>query len=175
MSSQQYLTEDANLGDLISQMSKQDQEEYNSFGHLRVDAGYIGRIFILYRPTGIGSDNKHREPDVLGQVRIKDWSCNASRGSSIVIEDMLTGGLQIVGHVPQRLFDYDVFVAIPPYQRLRYEARNMGDNLQRSLLFSVSVKTKVRSKYYSAGVTFCESPKGFRELYPDSKIEIKFI
>lgn len=175
MSSQQYLPEDANLGDLIRQMPQQDQDEYNSFGHLRVDAGYVGRIFILYKPTGIGPDNSQGEPDIRGQVRIKDWMCSPSKGSSIVIEDMLTGGLQVVGHTPQRLFDYDVFVAVPPYQRLRYEARSMGDGIQRSLLFSISIKTQVRSKSYAAGVTFCETPKGFRELYPESKTEIRFI
>jgi hypothetical protein len=175
MSSQQYLGEDQNLADLASRMQPDEREQYESFSHLRVDPGYIGRIYVLYKPTGLTADGLHRDPEVLGQVKIVDWYADAINGAAIVVEDMTTGQTLVVGHTPKRLFEYDVFIAVPPYQRLRFEARNVGRLVKRSLLFSVLIKTRVRSSFYSKGVSFCEAPKGFSALYPSCQTAIKFI
>lgn len=175
MSSQTHLSEEANIADLVAMMLPEDREIYESFGHLRVDPGFVNRIYVVYKPTGLTSDGAHREPDILGQVKIVDWYSDMDNGTRIVFEDMRSGECKTVGHTPMRLFDYDIFVSAPPYQRIRYEARKVGEGVQRSALFSVLIKTRVRSNFYSRGVTFCESPKCFKELYPNLITPIQFI
>lgn len=175
MKSQMYLSEDANIADLVSQMSPTDALAYEAFGHLRADPGFVGRIYVLFRPTGLTKEGQHREPEIIGQVRIVDWVSSAAGGSTITFEDMSSGETMKVGHVPRRLFDYDIFVSAPPYGRVRWEGRRVGEVVKRSMLFSLLIKTAVRSSFYSKSVTFCESPKCLKELYPNLQTQISFI
>lgn len=167
--SSQFMSEEDNIKSFVAQMSKQDRAEYEEFQHHRIDPGYVGRIYILYK------ENPQGQPDVLGQIKITAWESFSRSGSYMDIEDMATGQTKEVTHVPTRIFDYDAFIALPPYSRLRYDARVIGGVVQRSTMFSVVLRTKVRSSLHEPHVTFCESVKNFNELFPDNNINLAFI
>lgn len=172
--SSQYLSNEENLADLEAQMLEADRPAYDEFKHLRIESGFIDRIFVVYRPTGLTEQNTHRDPEILTQVRVVDFTATARFGCSLTLEDMGTGQVQTVGHVPERLFHYNVFVAVPPFHRLRWDARPYKGAVKRSLAFGVMVKQKTRSDHYSMGVTMLETPSGFQALYPDYQINLQY-
>lgn len=166
MSSQTYMSESESLRDLESRMMSPDREIYQSYKNLRVDAAFLGRILIVYKPTGLTADNQHREPEVLTQIKIVGFRADLKTGCVITLEDLSSGQVLEVSHIPVRLFHYDVFVGSPPFQRLRYDGRIENGAVRRSLAFGILIKTRTRSDWYSASATMVESPKNFRALYP---------
>jgi hypothetical protein len=55
---------------------------------------------------------------------------------------------------------------------MRWDARYVRGNVVRSLVFPVMVYTKNRSSYYSAGVTYAETPNKFKELFPTVNLDL---
>lgn len=175
MSSQAYLGDQESLKDLESHMTSPDREVYESYKHLRVDAAFLGRIFIIYKPTGLTKEGQHKSPEVVGQVRVIGFSADPKNGASLSLENMETGEVLTVGHIPTRLFNFDAFVASPPFQRLRWDGRVEAGTVRRSLAFGILLKTRTRSDHYSMGATMVESPKVFRTLYPQEKLSLQFL
>ena len=175
MSSHQYLGDAESLKDLESRMMSPDREIYEGFKHLRVEAAFLGRVYIVYKPTGLTSENTHRPPEILAQIKVIDFVSNARDGSSIKLENLSTGETMTVSHIPKKLFGYDAYVASPPYQRLRWDGRVLQGAVKRSLSFGILLKTRTRSDFYSAGATMVESPKVFRQLYPNVELPLQFI
>lgn len=174
MSSHAYLGDAESLKDLESRMMSPDREVYAGFRHMRVDAAFLGRIFIVYKPSGLTPEGQHKSPDVLTQVKVIDFNATAKAGCTLSLEDLTTGETMTVGHIPSRLFGYDVFVASPPFQRLRWDGRHDQGSVRRSLAFGILIKTRTRSDWYSAGATMVESPKGFRTLYPNVDLPLQY-
>lgn len=175
MSSHQYLGDAESLKDLESRMTSPDRETYEGFKHLRVESAFLGRIYIVYKPTGLTAENTHREPEVLAQIKVVDFHSSAREGSSIKLENLDTGETMTVSHIPKRLFGYDAYVASPPFQRLRWDGRLVQGTVKRTLAFGILFKTRTRSDFYSAGATMVESPKVFRQLYPTVNLPLQFI
>jgi hypothetical protein len=161
----QYLTTEESLRDFESQIDPQEKGVYEGFRHKRIEAGFVGRIYVIYKPTGLTKEGKHRPPDVLGQVKVTHFEGDAFRGFYAVVEDMETGEEVEIDHIPRAILDYDVFMSIPPTQHIRFDGRRVGDKIKRSLVFGVLIKTRTRSDHYSAGVTMIETPKGIAHLY----------
>lgn len=175
MSSHQYLGDTESLKDLESRMSSPDREVYESFRHLRVESAFLGRIYIIYKPTGLTEKNEHREPEVLGQIKVIEFEASARDGSTIRLENLQTGEVMSVSHIPKKLFGFDAYVASPPFQRLRWDGRLVQGTVRRSLAFGILIKTRTRSDFYSCGATMVESPKVFRELYPNVELALQFL
>lgn len=174
MSSHQYLGDAESLKDLETRMMSPDREIYETFRHLRVESAFLGRIYIIYKPTGLTQHNTHRSPEVLAQIKVVDFTCTARDGGTIKLENLSTGETMSVSHIPKRLFGYDAFVASPPFQRLRWDGRLAEGAVKRSLAFGILFKTRTRSDFYSAGATMVESPKVFRQLYPDVDLPLRY-
>lgn len=171
---QNYLGDEASLADLESRITSPDREEYVSYKNLRVEAAFIGRLFIIYRPQGLTSDNRHKAPEILTQVKVRGFSADDKRGCEIELEDMCTGQVMTVGHIPKRLFSYSVFVASPPYQRIRWDGRPHQGTVKRSLAFGILIKQRTRSDFFSMGATMMETPSNFRALYPNVDLHLLF-
>lgn len=172
--SSMYLGDKESLEDLESRMMSPDREIYKGYRHLRVESAFIGRIYVIYKPTGLNAEKTHKAPEVVGQIKVTGFTCEARRGCEMVIEDLGTGATCNVGFIPQRLFNYDVFVAVPPFQRLRWDGRPSEGGIRRSMAFGILLKTRTRSDFYSAGATMVESPKGFRNLYPQVTLPLQY-
>lgn len=169
-----YLGDVESLNDLVSRMPSPDREIYQSYKHLSISSAFIGRIYVLYKPTGLTAEGSHRAPEIMGQVKVLGFACDASKGCEIEIEDLNTGAILRANFIPQRLFDYDVFVSVPPYSRLRWDGHVKEGTVKRSMSFGVLFKQRTRSDFYSANCPMCETLKRFRELYPTVDLPVRY-
>lgn len=171
-----YLSDAENLNDLVGRMPEEDRAVFSSFGHMRVESGFVGRLFVVYRATGLNVDKTHKNPEILTTVRLGQFQCDSKNGASVVLTDNVTGQTMTVGHTPARLFHYPIFVAIPPHARLRWDARPKGDGeMTRTLAHSMLIKARNRSDFYSMGNTYCETPNDFRALFPDCTLNLNYV
>lgn len=167
-----HLSNEESLQELASRMTEpEDVIDYNNFRNSRVEACFEGRHFVIYRPQGLNSDNSHRDPEIITTLAISDYYCDGKTGARCTITDLQTDETQILTHVPARLFNYQVFAAIPTHCRIRWDARESDGKIKRSLIFSITLKTRNRSDHYSLGNTYCETPNQFRSLFPNTKLE----
>lgn len=174
MSTQQFLGDEESLADLESRIDPSDSLEYASHKHLRVEAAFYGRLFVLYRPTGLTKEGRHRPPEVLAQVRVINFTASSQRGCQVEFENMATGQVQTIGHVPERLFNYSVFISAAPFMRLRWDGRRFKGVVKRSLCFGLLIKQRTRADHYSAGAEMLETPGSFRSLYPSYDLQLQY-
>lgn len=168
-----YLSEAANLEHLASLIPGLDRDLFNSFGHCQFEAAFKDRIFVVFEPTGLNPDNTQRRPEVLTLLKVLAFEVKAEEGAETLIYDARTGNEQRVGHVPVRVFDYKVFMQVPPYLNLKWDAaRDRNGAIRRSLSFGLLIKTANKSDFHSANNTYCLPPNKFRALYPDYKLRI---
>lgn len=169
-----YLSDSESLADLESRIEPEARSRYRAFKHLRVEAAFIDRMYIVYTPTGLHADRSHRPPQILGQIRVRSFTCNAVQGCTAVIEDCETGDLQTIGYVPSLCFAYGFFISIPPFSKLRWDARiEPGRGVVRSMSFGLLFKTQSRAEFYSAGCVMAETPNAFARLYPNTPLNLR--
>jgi hypothetical protein len=169
-----YLTEDENLAELVKLISEHDQALFADMTAARIEAAFSGRYLVVYKPTGLNADRTHREPEILTTIGFSDFESDSVNGADVVVHDYKAGEQMVIGHVPTRLFDYDMFLHIPPVYRCRWDARHSDGRLIRSLVFPINVWTRNRSSHYSAGATYAETPNRFKDLYPGVKPQLHF-
>ncbi len=162
-----FVTERDNLADLISKMSARDLELYNSLGHIFTEAAFIDRKFVVVETKGKrGPDPK--PPKVLGTLRVIAFNASSSGGSVMTLQDE-TGKTLQVGHVPTRLFGFPVFVSVPIYQGLKWEAKELRDgSYRRSLVWGVCFKQRSAIKWMNPGNVSVLTPNDFRKWFSRS-------
>lgn len=161
-----FFTDDENLAELVSRLPEDLQKQFNGYGHFRVEAAFIDRVFIVYKPTGLNAAGRHKEPNILTMVKVIDFSVDPRDGCCAVVEDQTFKQQQTLTHVPRKLFNYPVFVSIPPRCTLRYDAKLVNERVWRSLSFAFLIKTKNKADFYSHGNLYLETPTSFKRLYP---------
>lgn len=173
MSSHPYnLSEAASLEDLFKRMVSPDREACAEFQHMKVEQCFIDRIFVVYKPDGLNSDNQHRPPKILTQIKVTGFRANAETGAELDLEDLITRQVMTVSYIPQRLFHYDAFVSVPPKQRLYWDAQSIRGTVKRTMHFHLLMKVRTKADFYSAGVTAVETPANFRALYPEENLKL---
>jgi len=172
MSSTHYLSEAASLDDLFKRMMSPDREICAEYQHMKVEQCFINRIFVVYKPDGLTSDNAHRPPKILTQVKVTGFRVNADTGAEIDLEDLITRQVMTLSYIPQRLFHYDAFACVAPKQRLHWDAQVVRGKVQRTLAFHLLLKVRSKADFYSAGVTAVETPANFRALYPEETLKL---
>jgi hypothetical protein len=169
----QTLSDSDSMKELESHIEPAAFDKYQAFKHLRVEAAFIDRVFVIYEPTGLNADRTHRAPKFHGQIRVTGFRVQDEKGAVMLLEDMATGATQVVDYVPALCFNYDFFVAVPPFSRLRWEAAVEKDgSISRRLTFGILLKTRSRAAFYSAGATCAETPNSFRQLYPNVPLNL---
>lgn len=168
----QYLSEEDNLADLIDRIPGRDREVFKEFRCLTLQAAFDDRVFVVYQPQGLTERNEHRDPKILATLRVIDLACRSGEGCYVRLVNQDTGEEMALDYIPQRVFGFDVFMSIPPKMSLRWDGRVLEGRgaIRRSMSYPLLVKTRNRSDWYSAGVTYCESPNGFRKLFPKSNL-----
>lgn len=161
-----FFSDEENLADLVTHMPEDDQRRFNNYGHFRVEAVFINRIFIVYKPTGLTPSGRHNPPEILNLVKVIDFGVDIRNGCYATIEDQNMHQQLNILHVPRKVYGYPIFMSIPAKLQLRWDGRRQGDRVWRSLSFAVLIKTKNRSDFYSKGNTYLETPNTFKRLYP---------
>jgi hypothetical protein len=157
----QFLNDDENLADLISQMPDDDRNKYVNYGHNRVEPAFVDRIFIVYQPSGLNAARAHIEPTIITTIRVLDLSIDSSNGAMVRVRDEKFGDEQIIGYLPKRLFGYQIYVSVPPRLMLRWDAHEANGRMYRSLSFALLIKTRNKAEFYSKGNTYVETPLKF--------------
>lgn len=162
----EFFTDEQNVAELVSHMPEEDQRRFLNYGHNRVEPAFLNRVFIVYKPTGLLPGGQHRQPEILNLVKVIDFSVDPAEGCYVVLKDQTTQQELRIGHVPRRVYGYPVYMSVPTKLQLKWDARNVGNRVWRSLSFALLVKTKNRSDFFSKGNTYLETPNTFKRLYP---------
>ena len=175
MAGNEFFEDAQNVEDLVRHMPEDEQRRYRTYGDNRIEAAFINRVFIVYRPTGLTSETKrHKEPEILTTIRVTDFSATARSGCVLTLEDQKHGQQMMVTHVPKQLFNFPIFVSIPPRLTLRWDARTVGESVVRTMSFAMFVKMKNKADFYSKGNTYVSTPNEFLRLYPGVAGRFKF-
>lgn len=162
-----FLSEQRSLEDLFFRMESPDREECESFKSLKSEVAFVGRVFLVYRPTGLNTNGTHRNPEILTRIKVLDFRASAKKGAEVDLEDLTTHEIMTVTYIPRRLFDYDVFVGVAHRQRLNWEGTLYQGQVTRKLSFMLIMKVRSPAENFSHSVTGIETPVKFRELFPD--------
>jgi hypothetical protein len=161
-----YLRDEENTADLVNQMPLREQRLYENFGHNRIEASFVGRLFVVYEAKGRG-----KLPVVLTTVKVEDFGVDLNKGPWAKVSDQRTKEEQVITPVPRVLFTYPVLVSIPPRLLLRWDARWHEGKIYRSLSFAMLIKTRNKAKFAEADNIYMETPNAFHDLYPHLKQE----
>ena len=119
--------------------------------------------------------NKH-SASVLTTVKVLGLKLDHDSGAQSQIENLSTGETLIVGHVPCRLFNFDIFMQVPPIAKVRWDARlDDASVVRRSLVWPLLIRTRTRSDQYNPGDDYIETPKRFIERNPQHELLIRHI
>jgi hypothetical protein len=169
-----FFTDEQNMAELVSHMPEEDQKRYGNFGHRRVEAVFLDRLYIVYKPTGLTHSGQHTAPEILNLIKVIDFQVDPREGCLAVLRDQNSGQELTITHVPKRVYAYPVYISIPTKLTINWDARLVGDRVWRSMSFAFLIKTKNKSDFYSKGNTYMETPNVFRRLYPSVSGQFSF-
>lgn len=165
-----YLDDQENLANLEGQLGGEERRSLKLMQATRMEAAFLNRLFIVYR---VRSD---RSPSVLTTLKMTDFWMTSNEGGRAVMEDLDTGEELEIGHIPTRLFDFDIFVQVPPIAKIRWDARLDDDSIvRRSLVYPLLIRTLSRSDRFEAGHDYIETPKRFVERFPNHELPLRHI
>lgn len=153
-----FLTSEDFFQLLAGSIPKEEQAVLNTMRHTRVETGYRGRKFIVYRIV-------NRLPEKLATLAINDFVCDDEYGCSTQIEWLERPGSFItVGYEPIRLWDFPIFCHLPVAQKLRWTAK--ADNPDdRSLGFLIVLRTQSRLHLRERNVVYMETSRSYQEEF----------
>lgn len=158
------------LKSLVDRMPAEESEEFNKFGHMKIESGFENRVFIVYEPRGKRSGQEklieQREPKVLTTVRVIGLTTDLRYGAQALIRDEGTGAEMVVRYVPKKLFNYPIYISLPAEMSLKLSEFQKENGVQKLVTFALLVKSRNKSDFYTVGNTYMESPNKFKELFP---------
>lgn len=151
---QKFLTDPEFFAQLTEKLNPDDKVVFDDTRHGRVETAVPGKELVVYRMQG-------RQPHVLSRVSIVDLLID--NGATMEIIDLGTRERLVVGYSPCRLFDYPVFLSLPPSLTMRW--RVGFDDGRGFMSWPVYMRTQSRRHLREVGITYCETPKAFHEEF----------
>ena len=165
---QPHVDQRENLADLIARIDQSERPLYDGLGHIFSEAAFINRRFLVVTTQGATSEGP-RQPKYESCVVVTNFICTPRNGSVITLSDSATGRSMQAGHVPVRLFNYPVYVSVPIYQGVRWEAREQPDgSYRRTLVFGICFKQRSSLKFYNRGNVAVVTPNEYRRHFGDT-------
>lgn len=138
---------------LVTRLDPKVLALYNSTKHVRVETGFRGRQFVVYRMEG-------RDPKIVDRYTVNDFICNDEEGSTADITSAETGRTITIGYGPVQIPGYAIFLSLPLHAKIRWSAP--ASNLDAgSLGFPIVIRTMSRLTLRERGVTYMESGTEF--------------
>lgn len=172
-----YITEAETLDNLKSKMRPENALEFDSYKHLKIEAGFYDRVFIIYQPRGSrhGQDiTQQKEPKVLSIVRVVGFTADLQHGAQARLFDETSGSEMSVGYVPKKLFNYPIYVSIPAELKLTLSGQKTGKTVRDSFTFAILIKCQDKADQYTTTNTYMETPAKFKVLFPALVEQFKF-
>lgn len=160
------VSEQDNLADLASRVRPDDRTLYDSFGHIYQEAAFFNRRFVVVQTKGKATGGGPRPPVVLGAIRVVGFAATHDGGCTSVLMDEGSSRTLQIGHVPVKLFRYPVFVSIPVFQGVRWEAKEAPDgSYTRSLVFGMCFKQQSAIKWFNKDNVSVVTHNEFQRLF----------
>ena len=153
---QKVLTDPEFFAQLTVLLEPDDKFVFDETRHGRVETASTGKEMVVYRMQG-------RQPRVLSRVSIVDLSID-DQGASTEIIDLTTRERLVVGYSPCRLFDYPIFLSLPPSLTVRW--RVGFDDGRGFMTWPMYMRTQSRRHLREVGITYCETLRAFHEEFP---------
>ena len=157
---------------LASQIREQDKALFDSFSYCRMDGAFVNRVFIVYKAKGRDKFGDPVPPVILTTFKVVDFSVHPEFGSETLVQDTASLDETWVGHTPERMFGYDIFMQTPPDLHVQWAAKELGRDVRHTLIFGLILKTKTKAERCTDGETFCLTPKRFKSLYPNVMFDL---
>ena len=151
---QKFLTDPEFFAQLTEKLNPDDKVVFDDTRHGRVETASTGKELVVYRMQG-------RQPHVLSRVSIVDLLID--NGATMEIIDLGTRERLVVGYSPCRLFNYPVFLSLPPSLTMRW--RVGFDDGRGFMSWPVYMRTQSRRHLREVGITYCETLKAFHEEF----------
>lgn len=168
---EKYLDQEASNRDLVERMPREDREAWIKFGHLRIEPAFQDRVFVAYRAEGKGHDQRQLPPTILGQIRVLSFVARDESGCTVRLLNETDNTTQEVSHIPQRIFNLPIFMAVPASFTLKWDAHVRNAQVERSLSYLLFIKARNKAEFFSRGNVYLETPKKFKALY--SHLDLK--
>jgi hypothetical protein len=156
-----FLPVSEHFNTLLTNLTPQELELYNSLRHVRVETGFRDRAFIVYRYTEAG-------PEQLDKLLVTSFRCDHRRGMMMEIFSEAYGYEETISYTPVDPFEYPFFMWLPLHSKLRWDS---SDPLSKgSLGFPIVLRTASRMHLREVGKLYCEtSPTFYKEF--DSEVK----
>ena len=136
--------------------------EYESFKALNLESGFPNRKMILYTLKG-------GQPSDICILTLGYIEMTSSAGPAVEISD--AGGNIVVGVVPQKWRDRDLFIHVPQNFIFKWKAKQSRTNgLQFMPHYALLYKTRSKEHLKIEGDTQCATLNQFRDSFPDVSI-----
>lgn len=155
---QKVLTDPEFFAQLTGRLDPGDRVLFDETRHGRVETASNGKEMVVYRMHG-------RQPNILSRISIVDLSID-EHGASTEIIDLGTRDRLVVGYSPCRLFDYPIFMSLPPSLTMRW--RVGFDDGGGFMTWPIYMRTQSRRHLREVGITYCETLKAFHEEFTTS-------
>ena len=161
-----YLSERENLHELVSHMKKHERVGWLDFGHLELVPCFKDRVLIMYKV------NPDRSPAIQFYVDVVGITINDIFGVMIEVSARNNKVTQWVTAIPAKLFGMNVYASVPTRCEVRWDAHYDGVKVNRSLMYTILVKTANKPVFNNAGNTYLLTPNKFKELFPLVEVEL---
>jgi hypothetical protein len=138
-----------------------------SLTHSELESAFRERLFIVYRANGRG-----KPPTILAWLKVKGCGLTPESGFGASIQNLETGEMLGVGHTPERLFGYDLFMQVPSEMSIRWTGKRHQGYLNFTLLFALIIIMRNRSETCTPGAVYCLTPNRFKKLYPNVSVDL---
>ena len=165
------------LDNLVLKMPEADAAEYKAFKYLKIEVGFDNRVFVIYSPRGPRSGrglNEQKAPNVLAIVKVTGFSSEIHSGASVRLFNETSGVEMTVGYTPKKLFNYPVYVSLPPSMHLKMGRQSEDHAAKQSFTFTLLVKCKNKAENYTEENVYMETPINLKKLFPIITETFKF-
>lgn len=162
-----FLTQQENVADLTARIAPGDLPLYSSLRYIYSDAAFFNRRFVIVKTHGVHGNGEPIKPTIEGSIRVIDFKCDHETGSHLTLMNESSSRTLQVGHVPIRLFRFPLFVSVPVYQGVKWEAKELqgSGNLVRRLVFGICFKQMSNVKFYEPNAVAILTPNEYRKHF----------
>lgn len=146
---------------IVKQLSPEQRSLFNSYTHVRVEAAFRDRHFVVYRMQG-------GLPQIIDRIAVQSFSFDLQLGSSCVLYSHATQRCETIRYVPTQPFGYEFFLCLPVSGKIRWAVTDTDP--AGSYSFNLVVKVRSRRHLREAGIVYCETPRVFDREFGTAKI-----
>jgi hypothetical protein len=142
---------------LVATMAKPLRDEYLSYKFVKKEAGFPGRVLIVYTLKGGG-------PHDIDRVALMNMGMD--QAGPVIYASSEGQGVYHIGPVPMKWRGREVFFQVPQTFDLKWRGKSSESRVEFQPLYAVLVKTRGRVDEQVEGHTYCETLNEFRARFP---------